>query len=400
MALRPRLAHHRHLRPGRRRGHGDGAARRPGRALGRRASATRCTHARHARGLRDDVQGAAPRACRGQRDPRRAAGGRRASRARAARCPAGAWVQALSRRAVVDELLGDPDRWRLLDNTFKPYPCGIVSHPGIEAAERLAPRLPDAAIERVELRCHPLVSELTGNPQPADGLQARFSTIHGVAAGLLDGEVTLAQYADARVREPEIVALRGRTTLVARRDCARDAAELRVVAGGEELVERRRARPRLARAPARLGRPAREGRPPRLRPLGPDGAAALERAVRELAAAPSLAGRAGGGGAGAPRPSARHRAPRTARRPPSGAGDRGAGGLRRDRRPARVRAGRRGRLGGGAGRRAAPTPRPPASVAAAALAAVDPGRAAPASSRPPSRSGRRSSGGSPPRSRP
>ena len=28
-------------------------------------------------------------------------------------------------------------RWELLDNTYKPYPCGIVSHPAIEAAEAL-----------------------------------------------------------------------------------------------------------------------------------------------------------------------------------------------------------------------------------------------------------------------
>ena len=124
-----------------------------------------------------------------------------ASRARAGRSRPAPGSRRCRGEFLLEELLGDPDRWRLLDNTFKPYPCGIVSHPAIEAAERLAPRLPDAPIERVGLRCHPLVPELTGNPQPTDGLQARFSTIHGVAAGLLDGEVTLAQYADERVRD-------------------------------------------------------------------------------------------------------------------------------------------------------------------------------------------------------
>jgi 2-methylcitrate dehydratase PrpD len=203
--------------------------------------------------------------------------------------PAGAWVEALSGEFVVDELLGDPDRWRMLDNTFKPYPCGIVSHPAIEAAERLAPRLPAAAIERVELRCHPLVPELTGNPQPADGLQARFSTIHGVAAGLLDGEVTLAQYANERVREPQIAELRGRTTLVPDADCARDAAELRVSAGGAELVER------VEPARGSLARPLEwedlREKAERLvsGALGTGGAEALERAVRALPDAPSLA---------------------------------------------------------------------------------------------------------------
>ena len=203
--------------------------------------------------------------------------------------PSGAWVEALSGEFLVEELLGEPDRWRLLDNTFKPYPCGIVSHPAIEAAERLASRLPEAPIERVELRCHPLVPELTGNPQPADGLQARFSTIHGVAAGLLDGEVTLAQYDDERVRKADITALRGSTTLLPDPECPRDAAELRVVADGAELVEHvEHARGSLAQP---LGWEDLREKAERLVSgvLGPGGAEALEAAVRALADAPSLA---------------------------------------------------------------------------------------------------------------
>ena len=202
--------------------------------------------------------------------------------------PSGAWVEALSGEFLLEELLGDPDRWRLLDNTFKPYPCGIVSHPAIEAAERLAPRLPDAPIERVGLRCHPLVPELTGNPQPTDGLQARFSTIHGVAAGLLDGEVGLAQYADERVRDPRLRALRDQITLLPDTDCPRDAAELRVAAGGAELIERvEHARGSLAQP---FGWEDLREKADRLvsGTLGPDGATNLERAVRDLADAPSL----------------------------------------------------------------------------------------------------------------
>jgi 2-methylcitrate dehydratase PrpD len=52
-----------------------------------------------------------------------------------------------------------------------------------------------------------------GNPQPKDGLQARFSAIHGVAAALCDRRVGLAQYDDARVVQPDVQAIRARTTL-------------------------------------------------------------------------------------------------------------------------------------------------------------------------------------------
>jgi 2-methylcitrate dehydratase PrpD len=86
---------------------------------------------------------------------------------------------------------------------------------------------PDA-IAAVEVRVHPLVPELMGNADPADGLQARFSAIHGVAAALCDGRVGLAQYETERVRRDDIRALRARTTLRPDPAIARDAAHLEV----------------------------------------------------------------------------------------------------------------------------------------------------------------------------
>lgn len=115
--------------------------------------------------------------------------------------------------------------WELLRNTYKPYPCGIVSHPAIDAAVSLSSRIEASEdISRVVVRGHPLVPELTGNPDPLNGLQARFSTIHGVAAGLADGRVGLEQYADSRVRDHDLIELRRKTVLEVEDQCARDAA--------------------------------------------------------------------------------------------------------------------------------------------------------------------------------
>jgi 2-methylcitrate dehydratase PrpD len=129
------------------------------------------------------------------------------------------------------------DEWELLKNTYKPYPCGIVIHPVIDAAigvhEQDAPDI--ASIESVRVRCHPLVVELTGNPDPTDGLEARFSAIHGAAVGLAEGRAGLPQYADDRVRSQELIELRAKTELVVDDALARDAATVEVQVDGRSL---------------------------------------------------------------------------------------------------------------------------------------------------------------------
>ncbi|MPZ59865.1 MAG: MmgE/PrpD family protein [Propionibacteriales bacterium] len=131
------------------------------------------------------------------------------------------------------------EQWELLRNTYKPYPCGIVSHPAIEAAERLHDRMNGAEPTAVRVHCHPLVVELTGDPTPTTGLEARFSTIHGVAAGLVDGVVGLRQYDDARVIAPEPIAMRARTVLLPSEAVARAAAAVEVdLPDGRQLTER------------------------------------------------------------------------------------------------------------------------------------------------------------------
>ena len=127
----------------------------------------------------------------------------------------GGYARSLSTKVDFERMNGEfGERWELLFNTYKPYPCGIVAHPAIDAGLAIADRITDAgSIDAIVLRCHPLVPELMGNPQPQDGLQARFSAIHGVAAALCDGQVGLAQYDDSRVTRDDVKALRAKTTL-------------------------------------------------------------------------------------------------------------------------------------------------------------------------------------------
>ncbi len=123
--------------------------------------------------------------------------------------------------------------WELEKNTFKPYPCGIVIHPIIDAAIELHDVIDDiATIDEVVVVCNPLVVDLTGNADPADGLEARFSAIHGAAAGLIEGAAGLAQYDDARVRSDDMVALRAKIRLAPDAAVPRDAATIDVHTAG------------------------------------------------------------------------------------------------------------------------------------------------------------------------
>jgi 2-methylcitrate dehydratase PrpD len=104
--------------------------------------------------------------------------------------------------------------FEIAKNTYKPYPCGIVAHPSIDAAVTLSARIAAAGdIVSVVVQCNPLVPELMGNLAPDDGLEARFSAVHGVTMGLRDKTVGLAQYEAANVVLDDVKALRAKVRL-------------------------------------------------------------------------------------------------------------------------------------------------------------------------------------------
>ncbi len=100
-------------------------------------------------------------------------------------------------------------RFEISFNSYKPFACGIVIHPSIDACSQLRTQGVNAQdVQRIELKVHSLVLELTGKKEPADGLQAKFSVYHGCAAGLVFGQATENEYADSIVNRPDMLALR------------------------------------------------------------------------------------------------------------------------------------------------------------------------------------------------
>lgn len=119
-------------------------------------------------------------------------------------------VQTISTKYAWNEISDElGQRFEISFNSYKPFACGIVIHPSIDACSQLrAQGVKADDVERIELKVHSLVLELTGKKEPADGLQGKFSVYHGCACGLIFGKAGEDQYADDIVNRPDMVALR------------------------------------------------------------------------------------------------------------------------------------------------------------------------------------------------
>src|SRR5690606_15207263 len=100
-------------------------------------------------------------------------------------------------------------------NSYQPFACGIVIHPSIDACVQLRKKGVTAQnLERLDLRVHPLVLELTGKKEPTDGLQGKFSVYHGCAVGLIFGRASEDEYADEIVLREDVVATRRKVNAI------------------------------------------------------------------------------------------------------------------------------------------------------------------------------------------
>jgi 2-methylcitrate dehydratase PrpD len=100
----------------------------------------------------------------------------------------------------------------VLDFVYKPFACGLVVHAVIDACiqARDEHHLAPEAIARVHARCNPIVFELTANREPRTDLEGKFSVFHAAAAALVHGAALEAQFSDACVLDPTVIALRRR----------------------------------------------------------------------------------------------------------------------------------------------------------------------------------------------
>ena len=144
-----------------------------------------------------------------------------------------------SASTAADLVDGLGERWQIFDNGVKPYACGVVIHPAIDAVRDLAVRkgLTAERIDKIRLHVHPLVRELTGKTDPRTGLEGKFSVTFACAIALLDGRAGEAEFSDTAVQRADVRALMARIEVVPDAEVPHTQAGAAALTGDGETVE-------------------------------------------------------------------------------------------------------------------------------------------------------------------
>jgi 2-methylcitrate dehydratase PrpD len=127
--------------------------------------------------------------------------------------------------------IGMGEQWTLPDNGFKPYACGSLTHPTIEAVVGLREEhgLRPDRIASIRATVNEYVSWVTGKAKPTTGLEGKFSIFHSAAVAAVDGAASIRQFTDERVNDPVVMDMRGRVDIVVDDDLPKDAAAVELV---------------------------------------------------------------------------------------------------------------------------------------------------------------------------
>jgi len=130
------------------------------------------------------------------------------------------------------------ETWEIAQNGYKPYACGVVLHPAIDATLALArDGVPVDQIERMEFDVHPTAVRVTGIRQPESGLQSKFSLHHSAAVAYIDGNAGVAQYSDVRATASDVAALRECISATIDESFRREEARGRLVLRDGRVIE-------------------------------------------------------------------------------------------------------------------------------------------------------------------
>ena len=157
-------------------------------------------------------------------------------------------VEPLAGRRGLGALMADgPDwvamadlgaRWLVELNALKPYSCGIVSHPVIDAGRELRSHVTDSGqLAAIELVVHPRVLDVMGVTEPQTGLQSKFSVYHCFAVGFVCGAGGPPEFGDERAMDPAVQAVRQRVRIELDPSLAADSCRMTAtLSSGERIV--------------------------------------------------------------------------------------------------------------------------------------------------------------------
>lgn len=138
------------------------------------------------------------------------------------------FLSVFAEHADLDALAGGlGSRFEILRNTYKPYPCGIVIHPIIDACLQLRRDHAVTAdrIARVDIQASPGAMALCNNRNPKDEMQAHVSLHHWTAVAFIRGTARIQDMdTDTAVKDPALMAFQDRVEATLNPAIAADAA--------------------------------------------------------------------------------------------------------------------------------------------------------------------------------
>jgi 2-methylcitrate dehydratase PrpD len=100
--------------------------------------------------------------------------------------------------------------WMITGNGYKPYACGVVLHPLVDAMIEVSRKAqtPASDVARIEVQVHPDVIRITGVDQPGTGLMSKFSANHAASVAYIDKAGGITQFTNERSADSSVQALR------------------------------------------------------------------------------------------------------------------------------------------------------------------------------------------------
>ncbi len=122
------------------------------------------------------------------------------------------------------------EHFEILRNTYKPYPCGIVIHPIIDACLQLRRdhAIDPAEVDTVRIKASPGAMALCDRRNPQNELQAHVSLYHWTAATLIRGTARIQELQDSTVQDPAVAAFQDKVHVVGDSSIAADAADVTI----------------------------------------------------------------------------------------------------------------------------------------------------------------------------
>jgi len=149
------------------------------------------------------------------------------------------WGQAVSTKQDWNEVTSElGQRYELGLNTYKPFACGIVAHPSIDAAIELHNKYhvaPDQ-IDAIEVKVHPLVLNLMGKTEPKTGLESKFSIYHAIAISLVTGRGGEQAFTDSAAQNLQVINVRNKIKVIVDQSIKADQADMRVIQKNGDIL--------------------------------------------------------------------------------------------------------------------------------------------------------------------